>query len=301
MLLKPKVGPKQKFHRLYNQAWQEVIVSSRADPSRQRNLRCSQLPFCSLDYFVGIATNHKSRYLDMRGLYYTSVGTAVHEIMQTALMRQSNLIVGNWVCKECGKTKSFTTQPECCDFPMAYEEIDFNYKGIQGHLDTLFCNEDKFNKKDIYKHTFTVTDYKTTSMANREAMANNPPQGYIEQLLAYFYLLTKQYKLKITHIMLVFIPRDNPDPKNITIWEREVTKVDLDRTESNLRKYLKAHQRVRRIKTLKGLRKLYETYGLCNNTFCSTCRSKDPWSVLENAYNVNKHKLPLNKILGIKE
>lgn len=241
---------------------------------------------------VQLAVNHEARFLDFRGTYYTRVGTAVHDVMQTALMQATvqqgensfGDIVGDWRCPECGKEKKLTTQPYCCDFPMQYEEIKISFKGIVGHLDTLY----KFG--DIY----AVLDYKTTSLANAETISRNPPDGYKEQALAYALLLRLQYKLDIKYIMLCFIPRDNPQTPYL--WKRKITKAMLKEMQQKLKKYLRWHRAVLNIKTKLELLELIEEVGPCNGPYCEICRSSLKRKVTS-VFETNKHKFPLGNLL----
>lgn len=301
MRIEPKVDIEVAFRRLYKEAFERVVVSERADPTRAKYLRCSSLPFCPFSLIFNLATNHQTRFLDFRGTYYTKVGTAVHEVMQTALMQvttntglgideavgaktKMGMIVGDWVCPECGKEEKLTTQPFCCGFPMAYEEIKINYKGIRGHLDTLYL----FQK-------FAVVDYKTTSLQNAESMSSNPPEGYVEQILSYAYLLRKQYRIKIEYVMLVFIPRDNPQVPYT--WKRKVTRAEMEGIGLRLRRYKQLHRRTLTLTTELELLELLDEVGPCKNHFCITCNNSNMKEMILNTFRTNKQKFPLKKLL----
>lgn len=297
MKLEPKIGIDTAFRRLYNYAFENVVVSERADLSRAKYLRCSALPFCPFSLIEQLAVNHEARFLDFRGTYYTTVGTAVHNVMQTALMQatvQQDMsqakrsvlgnIVGDWKCLECGSEKKLATQPYCCDFPMQYEELEISFKGIRGHLDTLY----------LFGDTYAVVDYKTTSLANADTISNNPPEGYIEQILAYALLLRLQYKIKVDYLLLCFVPRDNPQTPYL--WKRKVTKDMLQDMQHKLKKYLRWHKAAMRIKTKLELLDLIEEVGPCNNPFCSTCGSSLKSKMLT-IHETYKHKFPLGKLL----
>ncbi|QDH83392.1 exonuclease [Achromobacter phage Motura] len=288
MLLKPQKDFSRDFLQIYNRALVDTSVVSRRDPKRLLNLRCSQLPFCPLGFFVDVSRNPALQALDFMGTFYTRVGTAVHEVMQTVLMQTSAKIVGDWTCGECGQVHKFTNQPECCGAPMTYEEICFDYKGIQGHLDTLFLVSGTIKKGE-----FWVVDYKTTSEKAKSKKAKNPGDAYVEQIITYAYLLRKQYGIKVTGVMLVFIPRDNP--KSPVTYSRPITDKDLKKQAAKLKIYKQAHKAVLSAESKSDVLGLLDTFGTCSNPFCEVCPSRNPREILKTAYKAAKAKktLPL--------
>ena len=287
MRLRPDVDFGVEFKRLYAGAWDNVTVVSKRDPKRLLNLRCSQLPFCPLEFFFNTSRSPRFQQSSMASMYYTSVGTTVHTVMQTALMQHSDKIIGNWTCLECGLVKKFTTQPRCCGFPMQYEELDIDYKGIQGHVDTLFLTN---KPKKIKNGKFWVVDYKTCSMNNKDAKMKNPGDAYKEQILSYVVLLTKQYNIHIEGAMLVFIPRDNP--KEPSVWSHKVTDADFKGQVKKLKKYRMAHKAILNASKFKDLLRIYDEFGMCQKQDCPVCRSGNPAQALKFAFK-QAQKLPL--------
>lgn len=271
MRLRPEIDYSKEILKTYNKAWSEMIVVSKRDPSRLKSLRCSSLPFCPHAFFVEVARSLRHNHLDMAGLYYTSVGTTVHEVMQTALPQYSKNIVGNWLCRECGNLEFFKSQPQCCDFSMEYVEIDINYKGVVGHVDCLFK----------VPGGYYVVDFKTCSLNNSKEKEKDPGDAYKEQLLAYAYLLRKQYKLEIKGIMNLFIPRDNP--AKAVAWSQRIGKHDLLNIKEKLKRYKAAHKTALSVNSVKAAMKMWDTFGNCGNRNCKACTSHDPKALLRQA------------------
>lgn len=304
MLLKPRMSYAQDFLKHYNQCMKEVEVWSPADPHRVLSLRCSALPFCSLDFFTRIANHGMARSLDMRGLFYTSVGTAVHTVMQRALSLRGNRLFGDWKCRKCHSFEPMSTVRMCCGQPMEYEELSIDWKGVKGHVDTLYVldsaaaakiafmtKEERFEAAKSLE--FVIVDYKTTSERAKHKKQKDPGDGYISQIRAYAYLLKKQYGLKIRGVMLAFIPRDNPQYP--TIWEQAILPHDFRLIREDLKLWKSAHKRVIRAGSWKDIKALYEDYGLCKDPYCDTCRTRDPMHTLKTAYKRAKEeeRLPI--------
>lgn len=316
MLLKPGRSFAQDFLRHYAKCMKEVEVWSPADPHRILSLRCSALPFCPLDFFVNIANHGMARSLDMRGLFYTSVGTTVHLVMQQALSMRDGRLFGDWKCRKCGNFEPMSTLRLCCGQPMQYEELNIDYKGIKGHVDTLYALDGKAAQKMSFLPKeqrfeaakaleFVIVDYKTTSEKGKHKKEKDPGDGYKSQIRAYAYLLNKQYGLNIVGVMLAFIPRDNPQYP--TVWEQPILPSDMRSIFQDLKLWKSAHKDVTRARNWKQVLALYENYGLCKDPYCDVCRSKDPVHVLKTAYKRGKEegRLPIRTLameaLGLKD
>ena len=281
MLLTPEKNYSAEILKVFNQAWNDMVVVTKRDPKRLLNLRCSQLPFCPNEFFVEVSRSPNYSHLDMGGLYYTSVGTTVHEVMQTALPQFTKQIIGNWICKECGVVEHFQSFKYCCGFPMHYQEIDINYRGIQGHVDCLW---------KVSKNKYYIVDFKTCSIQNSASKKKDPGAAYKEQLFAYAWLLKKQYGLEIIGIMNLFLPRDNP--KNAVSWAQPISKQNLKETFQRLKLYKQAHRTALNIKNKKDIVNMWDTFGRCSNTNCKVCTSHDPKQLLKLAVQSAK-TLPL--------
>lgn len=241
-----------------------------------------------------------ARSLNFQGLYYTQVGHAVHYVMQTGLMQASPAFVGDWECKRCKRVVKLCSQPMCCGLPMAYEELVVDYKGIKGHVDTLWIYEAKgmqgvrletylsnLNRKQLRalirdpSTILYVVDYKTCSLKNQGGKLKSPEEAYVAQIKAYVYLLRKQYKLNVAGAMLHYVPRDNPLGAEPVFFN--VSKIELKQVVSNLNTWKRAHKAALKVRSKATLLALYEEFGTCNNPYCTTCRSSDPMYILMNA------------------
>ena len=272
MILRPEKNHTQEILKTYRDAWNNLSVTSKRDTSRLLNLRCSQLPFCQNEFFVNTAVNPRYQSLNMSGLYYTSVGTVVHEVMQRSLPQYSNRIVGNWVCLECGSVEKFKSQQQCCGFPMQYEEISVDYSGIQGHVDCLFR---------VSKSSYYVVDFKTCSLSNSQQKEKDPGDAYKEQLRSYAVLLTKQYGLQIDGVMNLFLPRDNPSVP--VAWSESVDKNTLRSMAKKLKHYKMAHKAALNVNSVKEAASLFTEFGRCVNKYCTVCSHSSPKAVLRDA------------------
>lgn len=313
MLIVPTRAFATTFLQHYSQSWNTYLHVSRADPRRLKTLRASSLPFCPLDFFYNVSMKGMSRSLDMGGLYYTTVGTAVHTVMQTALAQDGHRLWGNWKCRACNTVRMYSVYRPCsCGGLPEYEELEVDYKGLVGHVDTLFCLEPevaaKISKKRHAKTrlrlaqehlSFVIVDYKTSSLSGAPQKSRSPGAAYIEQLESYAWTCTKQYKLNIKAIMNVFIPRDNPDPRRITIFERPVDSQMIKRSGERVKRYKAARTDATKVETKKQLLTLLKEHGRCSNQYCQVCKTPDPKAVLLQAYKMGRanDRLPLKTFI----
>jgi hypothetical protein len=306
--LRPPRSFSNVFFRHYYERLKDTTVWSDADPTRLQYLRCSALPFCPLDFFAKVATNGMARSLDMNGVFYTRVGTAVHDVMQTVLAYGNTHLFGDWKCHKCGALEHFSTARTCCGWPMAYQEVTVNYGGINGHVDTLFALNPaaaaevsllpEAERMEAAKSLeLVIVDYKTTSESAKEDKKRSPPLTYQSQIKAYAWLLRKQYGLNIQGVMLVFIPRDNPAKP--TIWEYVLTDTDYKLILQDLRLWKAAHKAALNIASLEDVAALYENFGTCTDQYCDTCKAKDVKAVLKQAYmaGAQSDRLPLTHFI----
>lgn len=256
MRIKPQRTGKSDFLSVYKKAL-TYTTARRGDPSRLYNLRCSQLPFCGASVWLNYGLRGMIQEMDMMMAFYVTVGTAVHTVMQTYLS-MSGQFLADYECRECGKKYPLSHVHECCGFPTQYEEVNLDYKGIQGHIDGIF--KDRLGR-------YWIIDFKTTSMTAAPGKVNKPGIGYERQVMAYAWLLRKQYGIKVEGVMLIFIPRDNP--KDPVIWEALMTPKMWERAYSDLKKDRALHQLTMKAKTLEDAKILFENK--CGNEWCDFC------------------------------
>lgn len=283
LIIKPKrdVSVVSELLKVYND--QSATVHARkGDPSRLLNLRPSQLPFCAVATFIQRATMGLVDVMDMRGSFYVSIGTAVHEVVQNYL-GTSGRFLANWECKICGKKTYVTKQFECCDFPMQYHEIEIHYKGVVGHIDAVFIDS---------RGRYWILDFKTTSVKAAPSKQKSPGVVYIEQVETYALMMKLQHKIKIEGVLLMFIKRDAPtDP---VIWHKTINERQLLQIKNRTIEYKRWHKRVLKAETKKQVLELLDQ-GSCSNPYCTVCKRRDVKKVLLDAYAKGKrlNRLPI--------
>lgn len=226
--------------------------------------------------------------MDMMMAYYTSVGTAVHTVMQTFLC-QSGQFLADYSCKKCGAQYPLSHVYECkkCGALTHYEEvtIDVGTKkgrlGIQGHIDGIF--------KDS-KGNYWIIDFKTTSLAGAPKKEKDPGSGYTRQVRAYAVLIKKQYKITVKGVMLVFIPRDNPAKP--TIWEHQLSENDFVVARKELLRDRSYHRKTMAARTLQEVAELADVS--CGSPYCKYCKKSKPefMSLIKKA-KTGPRKLPI--------
>lgn len=239
---------------------QDEFVASKRDASRIKFLRPSQLPFCPTGFFISHATQGMVSTLNMLGAYFTSVGSTVHEVVQRYLS-PSGRFLADWRCRQCGKTRKLSTDSECCDFTMDYNEVLINYKGVVGHIDAIF--QDAHGK-------YWILDFKTCTVSGSSYKQKSPGAAYREQVETYAYLLWKQYGIRVEGVMLMFIPRDNPVTP--TVWVKLLDKADFKRIGATIKQYKVMHREALNAQTLEEALAL-ASWGRCKGDWCKTCKS----------------------------
>lgn len=200
--------------------------------SRRLELHPSGFPYCAIrDIYEFVQEAPVPMSLQtFAGSYFTSVGTLVHELIQT-FMGKGGRVWGHWKCSMhkhgCGYSSmdEISVYHDCptCGHYCVYEEIGFLIKGdgsaagqkgsdvlLDGHMDCLFEDSDG---------DFWIVDYKTTLLqkAYKHAkdgttLANNVT--YRAQQRAYVTLshraFGKKHGIKPKGWILAFLPRDIP-------------------------------------------------------------------------------------------
>ena len=251
------------------------IKAESQDMSRVLALRPSGLPICPVDFFIKHANYGASRVLDMRGAFFVTIGSSVHEVVQTYLA-SSGKFLARWECLVCGTLRKCSMDHECCDLQMKYHEIvidiPFRKGRIVGHIDAVFRDS---------KGRYWIVDYKTCSVEGYPKKKKDPSRAYLEQVEAYAYTLYVQYGILVAGVVLMFIRRDNPnDP---IVYHHLVNKSRHKRIETRLAKYMLMHQEVLAVKTKSEALDLLR-YGKCKNKYCKTCKTTVEKSLLLRAY-----------------
>jgi hypothetical protein len=197
----------------------EVIKSSIKVPLQSR-FRVSSLPYCPvLNLYEDFHGSEDHNY--SKG-FYTSIGTAIHEVMQQFLPHHPTAkIFGNWQCSKCGNkidhvfNKEAKKKLKCSDgkkcWPhVKYKELELLWKNLSGHTDMLIEI-----KGEVY-----LLDFKTTSSALWRETASTlkskpfPTHKYGEQIETYAALIFNLYGIRIHHYVIVYVGRDGLMLKN---------------------------------------------------------------------------------------
>jgi hypothetical protein len=271
MKIQPVRSGKMEFLSVYRRTFEEATTLHKKDLSRLYNLRCSQLPFCPRSVLADFGIKGKYQSMDMSMAYYTSVGTTVHTVMQTYLA-MSGRFLADYECRICKKKYPLSHVHECCGTPTHYEEVSIDVgtktlknglrvKGIQGHIDGIF--------KDS-KGKYWIVDFKTTTLFGAPGKERSPGEGYTRQIRAYAVLLKKQYGIRVRGVMLVFIPRDNPRPEKLAVWEQVLSDKDFEIGKEELKADRKLHRKTMVAQTVEEVMELAKTK--CGSPYCDYCK-----------------------------
>lgn len=289
------------LHRTVEQAVESAIdnqtTRTRSDPARTRSLRVSSFPFCPVKWFFGLPIAISGeRESDFLGNYFTGVGTAVHENIQSIVENSPNAI-RDWACMSCGHNHPFQTKPiKCanCGKVTAYisKESEVKKGVILGHIDDAWR----------LKSGIWIGDYKTTSKAKLKTSAL-PHLTNVRQIEAYC-ALQSSAGYDIAGWTLIYIARDSAARRYITsdqFYKRSYSE-EYPRIVKRIKKYVSDFKfvstlsRADQLDELLALRRLAagreDTKGLCGY-----CPYKPACSVDEHA---KTHAVKIFKLLGNK-
>lgn len=193
---------------------------------KQPILRPSAFPTCSILSFIAIGEYNKYKNIlqdeTLFSHFFTSVGTTVHETVQTWTGKAIKLLA-DWRCTNLDCERSECKKEECdnkkckdlshaattrkignickkCSHPMEYNELEVEHGIITGHVDVILS---------LGSGKFWAGDYKTCSLKKLEEL-KSPPINYIYQILTYAYILKVEYDIDIKGFSIFYIARDNP-------------------------------------------------------------------------------------------
>lgn len=258
------------FLRTYWHALKHTTFLEWTSPSRVLFLRPSQMPFCAMGFFFTHSRYGMRKPKDFAMAFYTSVGTAVHEVMQNFLCRSGNFLA-DYECLECGKWHRMSYKHECCGFPTQYHEVEIDYKGIKGHIDAVY--RDKNGK-------LWIVDFKTTSIKGAPYKKKDPGVTYKEQIEIYAVLIELQYGIRIEGFADSFIVRDNPMKNDPPMWNRPLTDDIRKKVKAKLARYKKMHKAALTATTKAEALALFD-WGRCQDPYCPVCKEKSDTRVKE--------------------
>jgi hypothetical protein len=267
------------FFRTYMQTMDSTILMHKAEPLRILSLRASQLPFCPRDFFINHALHGLNRPQDLRSAFYTEVGTVVHDVMQRYLST-SGRFLADYECRECGTWHRQSFKNECCGFPCRYHEVRIDIKGMKGHIDAIYRDE---------QGKLWILDFKTTSIKAAPKKKTDPGSAYIEQIEVYAVLFEIQYGMKIEGFMDAFIVRDNP-ANEPPVYARLLDDTKREEVLRRIKRYRRAHRDALDAESWTEVKALLD-YDKCTNAMCDVCGRNDEviFNKLKQAYKIGKN------------
>lgn len=236
-----------KIGKIMHVVFNEGAFLMRNDPSRVKKLRVSSFPFCAVQWFVGLpGKTSKFRSMGTEFKFYTSVGTAVHDTVQSILASldigaHKVEMIADWGCRKCSHMQFMQVKPlkcEKCGFDQFnFHEVTVKDGILEGHIDTIFEFSVKPSKKYPEGKAWVVVDYKTTSTEKigTDKLVN---AGYKAQIRSYVAILHRLKKPVLPFAVLVFIPRDDPlklQPVVVKVdYESQLTKIDNYKKQFNI-------------------------------------------------------------------
>lgn len=201
---------------------------------RYPEFRVSGLPYCPILHLERVRDWHNGGATANYGMqFFTSIGTAVHDSFQYYAKRvHPKTFFGNWRCtrtlskeikngvETVRRCMHNNTELNCfkdlkvscphkhknCKEKWEYQEINFAWRGLSGHMDCLI----KLNGKWI------LLDWKTTGnylFENPDAAIKKgyyPSSKYIEQIESYAVLIKALYGIDIDYYAICYISRNKP-------------------------------------------------------------------------------------------
>ena len=213
-----------KIERYVHDMFSEMVLMSETQPPSEREFRTSGLPFCPILSFL-----KEDREESYASSFYTSIGTSIHLVMQTWLAKTKlsvKHVYGNWKCTGCGKEKRMCKQPSPCTCGSThsraskfhermkpfwmYEEIEYNYRGLSGHIDLVYWPLPNF--------AFTL-DFKTSDIEKKKKSGywiRSKPSSptYVVQVRTYNTVLDLHYGVPIRGWCLANLDRAQPIKKS---------------------------------------------------------------------------------------
>ena len=208
------------------------------DPSRANYLRVSSLPFCSRQFFLNVFDSLQPRRHNATSMmYFVTVGTAVHEVIQESLafsvsgaiadheiraLPHKAVLVQNWKCKDCGQLHRFVPRPASCSHCGAPEskmlgkehQVRWGRK-VLGHMDGTFAFPSPAAPKAPYSKDWIhiPIDYKTTTLS---AIAGKAlPYADNATQLSTYGAIKKSEGYNVPFTALIYVSRDNPHRRKV--------------------------------------------------------------------------------------
>lgn len=259
----------ESFYTSYfSRTCDSVLVDTPSDPTRTFYMRPSSLPYCPIRKFLTLASKGipAVQTHDAGSLFYTSVGTTVHEVFQ-AILGRGGRMYANWVCRHCKNVAPFTTYAKCPKCKKSGADVDHQeisvakLRGWRGHLDGVIRDADG---------VLWVIDYKTTNLDFVSRADSKPHKSYVMQQKAYVVLLEEILGEPVAGWCLVYLARDNP-VKRRRLFSCVVSDAEKKVIRKKLVHMAKLHGQLFKAETLADLKPLYE------NKLCASSVEHDEY------------------------
>lgn len=208
-------------------------MSGRSDPDRVNYLRISSFPFCARQWFLNQRTAREGRRVEPTGtLFFTRIGTAVHEIFQGVAntlsfprkgsghhnlgdvgIPHNALWIQDWICRECKHRHVFVPHPKACEWcgnhSFKGDEHELTYsKRVLGHMDGTWAFPHEKGAPYSKDWVHIPIDFKTCTVS---AVSSGllPYPANVDQLMTYGALKAKD-GYNVPMIALIYITRNSP-------------------------------------------------------------------------------------------
>ncbi len=250
--------------RILKDALSEVIVED-SDPARFFFLRPSGFPYCVWRRALTAREDLElQRATTLLSDYFTSVGTATHDVFQRHVGRGGK-IVGDWQCVSCMKWKRcdvYRPCRHCGSTNMKYHELEVWYRDtLVGHVDGVIRLIPKMGRKSPH----IVLDYKTTSL--RKVTSSPSPFPYVGnkcQIEKYVPLIEHHHGLEVIGWSLIYLARDIPANSGVKIVYNPMSPREKENHMDEIRKWTKLHRRLLVATTAEDFNLLYK-HRLCRD------------------------------------
>lgn len=230
----------QRCAEKYVESLLTSVYQTQESELNRYELRGSSLPFCTmLKLAEFLESPTKTR--DFGFQFYVSVGTAIHETLQSRFIisDKRHQVVAKWPYSCASKTMTkqefkdhvaslpVRSRPKefkkCKKFPacgceeqgvQTFEEIDFDYYGLTGHLDLLT----KFKLSVDDNGTYFAWEFKSTSDESVTSGSYLPQDKHEVQIQTYCLLLRLLYGIRVEYYALVYFSRNKPGKLEEDPW-----------------------------------------------------------------------------------
>ena len=214
-------------------------------PVRQ-TLRVSSLPYCAIQHYLK-AVSGATEVPSFRMSFYTEIGTAVHELLQTIIpiSKHGLEVFGRWKCGCKDKHGNPVIKGPCikrirkckkCKKQYTYEEVELEYRGLSGHIDMITRDDEG---------KYYLWEFKTTKDARAKYL---PSDKHRVQAETYSYLMKKLFNIDIEAYAIIYFERgqfNTGSKKFYEIFPTKITKEILQQRKKEVSRAIRTHKVVK--------------------------------------------------------